>query len=100
LHAPDHPAKNAPLAATAVSFTLVPELKEALQVGEQLMPAGELVTVPLAVPASRTVSLKVVAGAEASVDCGESDWANSLGAKGKVAIKMAASTGRRRQFKG
>ena len=63
LHAPVHPAKKAPLAGTAVSFTLVPELKDALQVGEQLMPAGELVTVPLAVPDSRTVSLNVVAGA-------------------------------------
>jgi hypothetical protein len=73
LQAPDHPAKKAPLAGTAVSFTLVPELKEALQVGEQLMPAGELVTVPVAVPASRTVSLNVMAGAEAEVDCRGSD---------------------------
>jgi hypothetical protein len=73
LQAPDHPTKKAPLAGTAVSFTLVPELKEALQLGEQLMPAGELVTVPLAVPASRTVSVKVVAGAEAAVDCRGSD---------------------------
>jgi hypothetical protein len=56
LQAPDHPAKKAPFAGTGVSFTLVPEEKEALHVGAQLMPAGVLVTVPLAVPASDTVS--------------------------------------------
>jgi hypothetical protein len=56
LQAPDHPAKKAPLAGTGVSFTLAPELNEALQVGGQLMPAGLLVTVPVAVPANDTVS--------------------------------------------
>jgi hypothetical protein len=56
LQAPDQPAKNAPFAAVATNFTLVPEAKDAVQVGEQLMPAGVLVTVPLAVPAKWMVS--------------------------------------------
>jgi len=56
LQAPDHPAKKAPFAGTAVSFTLVPDVKEALHVGWQLIPAGLLVTVPVEVPASVTVS--------------------------------------------
>jgi hypothetical protein len=56
LQAPDHPAKKAPLAGTAVSLTLVLELKEVLHVGWQLIPAGALVTVPVAVPANCTVS--------------------------------------------
>lgn len=63
LHAPDHPAKKAPLAGVAVSLTLVPELNDALQVGAQVMPAGLLVTVPVEVPASCTESWKVVDGA-------------------------------------
>lgn len=63
LQAPDHPAKKAPLAGTGVSFTLVPEAKEALHVGLQVMPAGVLVTVPVEVPASVTLSWNVVAGA-------------------------------------
>jgi hypothetical protein len=63
LQAPDHPAKKAPLAATGVRTTLVPALKDALQVGAQLMPAGLLVTVPPEVPASVAVSVKLVVGA-------------------------------------
>jgi hypothetical protein len=55
LQAPDQPAKKAPLAGAAVSFTLVPELKDAEQVDGQLMPAGLLVTVPVEVPANCTV---------------------------------------------
>jgi hypothetical protein len=51
LQAPDQPAKNAPFAGVATNFTLVPEAKEAVHVGEQLMPVGVLVTVPLDVPA-------------------------------------------------
>ena len=80
LHAPDHPAKNDPLAGTAVSFTLVPELKEAVQVGEQLMPAGLLVTVPLPVPANWSVSWNVAAA---------EGWAE-LAAQKIVAVRMAA----------
>src|SRR6267142_1726034 len=66
LHAPDQPAKKAPLPAVAVSFTLVPELNDALHVGAQLIPAGLLVTVPVEVPASCTESWKVAGGAEAA----------------------------------
>jgi hypothetical protein len=56
LQAPDQPAKKAPLPAFAVRVTTVPALNEALHVGEQLIPAGLLVTVPVDVPASVTVS--------------------------------------------
>ena len=56
LQAPDHPAKKAPVAGAAVSFTLVPEAKDALQVDGQVMPAGLLATVPVEVPASDTVN--------------------------------------------
>jgi hypothetical protein len=57
LQAPLHPAKKDPLLACAVSFTFVPDANEAEHVGEQLMPAGLLVTVPLLLPASVTVSV-------------------------------------------
>ena len=62
LHAPDHPAKKAPFAGTAVSVTLVPELKDAVHVGLHAMPAGLLVTVPVDVPANFTVNAKAVGG--------------------------------------
>jgi hypothetical protein len=48
--APLQPAKADPGAATAVKAIAVPELKLALQVAPQLMPAGELVTVPEPAP--------------------------------------------------
>ena len=54
LHAPPHPAKDDPDAGAAVSVTLVSPLKVALHVEPQLMPAGELVTVPIPEPASVT----------------------------------------------
>src|SRR5205809_863058 len=53
---PLQPAKLEPLAALAVSVTLVPTSKAALQVLPQSIPTGLLVTVPLPVPASVTVS--------------------------------------------
>ena len=56
VQAPAHPVKTEPLAATAVSFTTVPEANQLLHVGWQLIPAGLLVTVPPPVPASVTVS--------------------------------------------
>jgi hypothetical protein len=52
----DQPAKNPPLAATAVSLTIVPAAKAAVHVEGQEMPAGLLVTVPVEVPANLTVS--------------------------------------------
>jgi hypothetical protein len=47
LQAPLKPEKVQPEAGDAVSVTPVPELKLAAQVPGQLMPAGELVTVPV-----------------------------------------------------
>jgi hypothetical protein len=55
VQAPDQPAKVEPVAAAAVRVTLVPETRLALQVLPQLMPAGELVTVPLPAPALLTL---------------------------------------------
>ena len=57
VHAPDHPANVEPEPATAVRVTCDPVLKLALQVVPQLIPAGALVTVPVPVPASETVSV-------------------------------------------
>jgi hypothetical protein len=56
LQVPPHPAKNAPLLAVAVSLTWVPEANEAVHVGGQVIPAGLLTTVPVALPASCRVN--------------------------------------------
>src|SRR5207237_1439302 len=58
LHAPPHPTKLWPLAGVAVRLTCVPPAKLALHVAGQLMPPGELVTVPL--PLSLTVIVTVL----------------------------------------
>ena len=58
---PDQPAKVEPEAGTAVKATVVPLLKVVEQVLPQLIPAGELVTVPLPVPPRFTVTVKVAA---------------------------------------
>lgn len=50
LHEPLHPAKEELAPAVAVSFTFVPEGKPALQVFGQLIPPGELVTLPDPLP--------------------------------------------------
>ena len=50
LHAPPQPKKVAPDAGVAVSVTLLPEAKLALQVTPQEMPAGALATLPEPVP--------------------------------------------------
>jgi hypothetical protein len=55
-HAPAQPAKKDPSLAVAVSFTFVPELKLAVHVTPQLMPAGLLVTCPLPLPANVTLN--------------------------------------------
>jgi hypothetical protein len=52
---PDQPAKTEPEAADAVSVTDIPGAYEALQVVPQLIPGGELVTVPLPVPSLEIV---------------------------------------------
>lgn len=51
LHAPPQPANVDPAAAVGVSVTDVALLKFAEHVVPQLMPAGELVTLPVPVPA-------------------------------------------------
>src|SRR5207253_3581355 len=56
---PAQPVKVEPAAGVAVNVTVVPLAKLAEQVAPQLIPAGELVTVPLPVPALLTVSAKV-----------------------------------------
>jgi hypothetical protein len=52
---PLHPANNEAEFADAVRVTAVPLLKESEHVEPQLIPVGELVTVPPPVPASVTV---------------------------------------------
>ena len=56
---PAQPEKVEPAAGAAVSVTAVPLVKLAAQVAPQVIPAGELVTVPLPVPAGVTVRVKV-----------------------------------------
>jgi hypothetical protein len=56
-------AKAEPVAGAAVNVTAVPLLKVPEQVVEQLIPAGELVMVPLPVPALVTARVKVCTGA-------------------------------------
>src|SRR3989442_1349586 len=56
---PLQPLKIEPAAGAAVSVTAVPLAKLAAQVAPQVIPAGELVTVPLPVPAGVTVRMKV-----------------------------------------
>jgi hypothetical protein len=63
-HAPDHPENVLPDAGVAVSITVVPLLKLALQVCPQLIPAGELVTVPVPDPARATLSCACPCGFE------------------------------------
>src|SRR5437667_5568961 len=56
---PLQPVKVEPAAGVAVSVTTVPLAKLAVHVAPQVIPTGELVTVPLPVPALLTVSAKV-----------------------------------------
>src|SRR5881628_498365 len=56
---PLQPVKVEPAAGAAVSVTAVPLVKLAEQVAPQVIPAGELVTMPLPVPAGVTVRVKV-----------------------------------------
>jgi hypothetical protein len=59
-HGALQPVNVDPVAGVAVNVTWVPLAKLAEQVGMQLMPAGVLVTVPVPLPASVTVSAKFV----------------------------------------
>ena len=59
LQAPLQPANVEPEAGVGVRVTWVPSAKLAEQVGPQLIPAGELVTVPDPVPVLETVNARV-----------------------------------------
>jgi hypothetical protein len=67
VHAPVHPPNDEPVAAAAVSVTVVPPAKLAEQVVPQLMPAGLLVTVPEPLPDNCTASWNDVAVARAKL---------------------------------
>jgi len=56
---PLQPLKDEPAAGVAVSVTPVPLANAAEHVTPQLMPAGELVTVPVPAPAVLTLSVKI-----------------------------------------
>ena len=56
VHGPVHPAKSELASGFAVRVTVVPLVKVALHVSPQLKPAGALVTVPVPLPESVTVS--------------------------------------------
>jgi hypothetical protein len=56
VQAPDQPTKLEPLAAAAVSVTLLPLAYVSVQSAPQSIPLGDEVTVPLPVPALPTVS--------------------------------------------
>jgi len=59
---PDQPAKVEPEAAVAVKVTAVAVLKVVAQALPQLIPEGELVTVPLPVPLWFTVTVEIAGG--------------------------------------
>ena len=61
VQAPPHPAKVEPAAGVAVSVIEVPEVKPAEHEFPQLIPAGELVTVPEPLPEVLTDKVKVAA---------------------------------------
>jgi hypothetical protein len=71
--APPQPANTYPAAGVAVSVRLVPELNEAEQVVPQLMPVGELVIVPEALP-EELVIVAVYCGGGAATKVAVTDW--------------------------
>jgi hypothetical protein len=74
VQAPPQPAKLEPFVGVAVSVTRLPESKTASQNEElelQLMPGGELVTVPVPVPPIVTTSKKITGGAPLAASPGE-----------------------------
>jgi hypothetical protein len=64
---PDQPAKTEPADGDVVNVTLVPAGYTSVQSDPQLMPAGELVTVPDPVPFFVTVKLVWLNGAGSQV---------------------------------
>lgn len=69
---PLQPKNEYPLAGVAVKVTLVPELNDAEQVVPQLIPAGELVTVPVAAP--EVVIVTEYCGGGAAAKVAVTDW--------------------------
>jgi hypothetical protein len=67
VHAPPQPAKAAPDDALGVKLTVSPLTKFAEQVAPQLMPEGELVTVPDAAPAPVLLTVRAKFGAGSKV---------------------------------
>ena len=57
VHGPDHPVNVEPIAGVALRVMTVPCATSALQVGAQLIPAGELATLPAPVPPMVTKSV-------------------------------------------
>jgi len=60
VHAPDHAENVEPAAGAAVKVTVAPAVYAWEQSEPQLIPTGELVTVPAPVPDLDTVNVKVV----------------------------------------
>lgn len=69
--APLQPSNDEPEPGVAVSVTCEPELKSAVQALPQLIPSGELTTVPLPAPASVTVNANCTLLNVAVTDCAE-----------------------------
>jgi len=67
VQAPVQPANEAPAAADVLNETDVPWMKLALQVGPQLIPPGELVTVPNAEPVPDLLTCSANVGAFAKL---------------------------------
>src|SRR5258708_833223 len=67
LHAPVQPENVEPEAAVGVSVTDMPCAKFALHIAPQLIPAGLLITEPLPVPESATMSVCCAGGVDVNV---------------------------------
>jgi len=99
VQAPPQPAKLEPFVGVAVSVTRLPESKTASQNEElelQLMPGGELVTVPVPVPPIVTTSKKITGGAPLAASPGEGGAATAMVAIAENTIVLAMAVRRRR----
>jgi hypothetical protein len=67
VQAPDQPANFEPVAGVAVSVTCVPLPKLSVHVAPQLIPAGELVIVPVPVPVLAICTVSWIATANVAV---------------------------------
>jgi propanediol utilization protein len=93
LHAPLQRTKTEPAAGWAVSVTAVPPVIFALQVGEQAMPAGVLVTVPAPVLVIDSLTEVAAAAAEPLTP---RETVSPAAAKVTLAAKLPAVVGRKR----